>query len=306
MIRINLAKTSSIKSGSEGGAKSGKWIVVSVILLLLVAGAASLLLFIPRSKPVQQVATAAPAPSVETPKPSTHLKPNMIENVVKEIGSESRTVRKFNLAYDDMSAAEKINYEVLFGKNALELVGRAVPSGIRLRSLEIENFQSVYANGLGATRELVSEMFAAFKSEKVEVLPVPLSYIKDDPNSDNGYSFVVTCKAKFGIELDPFQALDHLGFKEGLSVHLKNFNRLASENNVKFKVSPRQVSAERTGSYRRVTYRVEGTTTYRDFNQFVLALYKEKIPCAFKKISLVAKDGSTVQVVTEILFTVKE
>ncbi|MCO6746508.1 hypothetical protein KQH42_30365, partial [Streptomyces sp. CHA1] len=77
------------------------------------------------------------------------------------------------------------------------------------------------------------------------------------------------------------------------------------ENRVKFRSSPRRVSVERVGDYRRVIYRAEGESTYRDFHQFVLALYNEKVPCAFKKISLDAKSGTTIKVATEVLFTVK-
>lgn len=301
MIRINLAKSN--ESHGVFGSQKARMALVVVVSLVVVAGLAGVAFYMLRSASSKQVAAVSEPVDTTAPKPSSHIRPNMIENVVKEIGNGDRSVKKFNISYEDMTVAEKINYEVLFGRNALELVGRSVPPGIQLVSLEVEDFQSVYASGLGSSRELVSEMFSSFKSEPVEVLPLPLSNIKDDPI---GYRFVITCKTKFGLELsDPFQALDHLGFKEGLSVHLKDFSRLAKENGVKFRSSPRRVSVERAGSYRRVIYRAEGESTYRDFHQFVLALYNEKVPCAFKKISLDAKSGSTIKVVTEVLFTVK-
>ncbi|MFP4240812.1 MAG: hypothetical protein ACLFTW_02470 [Chitinispirillaceae bacterium] len=299
MIRINLAKSNSKGAFNQ---KTQKVLIAVVSLVLVVGAATSAFLFFKKDTPQQKVNASAPVDST-APKPSSHIRTDMIENVVKEVGSD-RSVKKLNVPYKDMTVAEKINYEVLFGRNALELVGRSVLSGIKLKTLEVENFKTIYAHGLGSSRELVSEMFTNFKSEQVEVMPQPLSYIKDDPI---GYKFVITCKPKFGLgELtDPFQALDHLGFKEALSVHLEDFSRIAKENDVKFRSSPRRISVERTGSYRRVVYRAEGQTTYRDFNQFVLALYNEKVPCAFKKISLAAKSGTTVNVVAEVLFTTK-
>ncbi|MFP4014843.1 MAG: hypothetical protein ACLFVQ_12210 [Chitinispirillaceae bacterium] len=301
MIRINLAKSNDSK-GVFGSQKT-RMALVAFVCLVVVAGLAGTAFYIFRSTPSKQVAVASDPVDTTAPKPSSHIRPNMIENVVKEIRSGDRSVKRFNISYEDMTVAEKINYEVLFGRNVLELVGRSVPAGIQLVSLEIEGFQSMYASGLGSSRELVSEMFSNFKSEPVEVLPLPLSNIKDDPI---GYRFVITCKTKFGLELsDAFQALDHLGFQEGLSVHLKSFSRLAEQNSVNFRSSPRRVSVERVGDYRRVIYRAEGESTYRDFHQFVLALYNEKVPCAFKKISLDAKSGTTIKVATEVLFTVK-
>jgi len=251
----------------------------------------------------------APAPAARAaaaaPQPSSLVRTNMIENVVRELGNESRAVNKFNAAYVDMTTVEKINYEVLFGRNAFELITRSVPPGVRLRTIEIENFQTVYASGIASSREMVQELFSSFRRDGGEILPRPLSHIKDDPSG--GFQFVVTAKPRFGLELDdPFQALDHLGFKESLAVHLRNFSRLATENNFKLSARPAQISVERVGSYRRVVYRAEGVSTYRDFHKFVLALYNEKVPCAFKKVTLTAQNDNDVRVRTEILFTVKE
>jgi len=229
----------------------------------------------------------------------------MIENVVRELGNESRAVKKFDAAYEDMSAVEKINYEVLFGRNSFELVTRSVPQGVRLRTVEIEDFRTVYINGVSPAKEMVQELFSAFRREKGEILPRPYSHIKDD--ASGGFQFVVTAKPRFGLELDdPFQALDHLGFRESLTANLRKFSNLARGNNFKMRAAPSQISVDRVGSYRRIVYRVEGESTYRDFHKFVLALYDEKVPCAFKKIKLTAKNNDAVHVSAEILFTVKE
>ncbi|MDR0306641.1 MAG: hypothetical protein LBI42_07365 [Chitinispirillales bacterium] len=260
---------------------------------------------VPAPSPAAVPAAVPLAAKAPAPQPSSLVRTNMIENVVRELGNESRAVKKFDAAYEDMNTVEKINYEVLFGRNAFELITRAVPPGVRLKTIEIENFQTIYTSGAGASREMVQELFSAFRRDKGELLPKPLSHIKDD--ASGGYQFVVTAKPRFGLELDdPFQALDHLGFKESLAVHLRNFSRLAGENGFKLAAQPGQIAVERAGSYRRVVYKAQGESTYRDFHKFVLALYDQKVPCAFKKVTLTAKNDNNLRVATEILFTVKE
>ncbi|MCL2689699.1 MAG: hypothetical protein FWE57_07625 [Chitinispirillia bacterium] len=261
-----------------------------------------------QAAPEPVAATPAPAPraqQAQTQRPSSLVRTNMIENVVRELGNESRAVKKFDAAYEDMSTVEKINYEVLFARNAFELITRSVPPGVRLRTIEIENFQTVYTSGVSPSREMVQELFSAFRRVKGELLPRPFSHIKDDPSG--GFQFVVTTKPRFGLELDdPFQALDHLGFRESLTVNLRKFSNLARSNNFKMRAAPSQISVDRVGSYRRVVYRAEGESTYRDFHKFILALYDEKVPCAFRKITLTARNNDIVHVSAEILFTVKE
>ena len=260
---------------------------------------------VPVSEPPAALASA-PKAQAHSPKPSSLVRTHMIEDVVRELGNESRAVKKFDAAYEDMSAVEKINYEVLFSRNAFELITRSVPPDVKLRTIEIEDFRTVYTSGVSPSREMVEELFSAFRRERGELLPKPLSHIKDGIGG-SGFQFVITAKPRFGLELDdPFQALDHLGFKESLTVNLRNFSRIAAGNNFKLKAAPSQTSVDRAGSYRRVVYKAEGESTYRDFHKFVLALYDEKVPCAFKKIKLTAKNGDVVSVSAEILFTVKE
>lgn len=255
--------------------------------------------------PVSEPAAPAPGAQAQLSRPSSLVRTNMIEDVVRELGNESRAVRKFDAAYEDMNTVEKINYEVLFARNAFELVTRNVPPGVKLRTFEIEDFRTVYISGVSPSREMVEELFSAFRRGRGELLPRPLSHIKD--NAGGGFQFVVTTKPRFGLELDdPFQALDHLGFKESLTANLRKFSRLAGSNNFKMRAAPNQISVDRVGSYRRVVYRVEGESTYRDFHKFVLALYNEKVPCAFRKITLTARNNDVIRVSAEILFTVKE
>jgi hypothetical protein len=292
-------------------------VVLAVLLLALLGGGGYYYTtLMPREKEEREnIATARadlppPVPRENAPdaaRPSSQVRSNMVENVVRELGSESRAVNRLNTPYQEMTTVEKINYEVLFGRNVFDMITKNTPPGIRFRSLEIEDFQTVYFSGAGISRRMVEEMFVSFRDEHGDLLPRPYSHIKDDPEANGYFSFVVTHKPRFGLEVsDPFQALDHLGFRDGLPGHLRNFSRIAGANNFRMSAAPSQMTAERVGNYRRVIFRATGMSTYKDFHQFVLALYNEKVPCAFKRVSMTPVRDEQVRVNLEILFTVRE
>jgi len=338
MIKINLAKTPGKKGkggGSKPRARTGPLFPVLLLLVLLggggyyyitfikpdflsvvsgtvssaISGVASLL---PEPKkgpdPVPPAPLPPPLPKTDAPakKPSTLVRTNMAEDVVQEIdASTARPVNKLETPYSEMAAGEKVNYEVLFARNVFNVITRCTPPGIRLRSLEVENFQTVQVSGAGLSRLMVQEMFTAYRGERGELMPKPHSFIKDDAGGK--FSFTVTYRPRFGMDVgDPFQALDRIGFKESLTDHLRSVTRLAGANGFKITEAPEQASAERAGNYRHVVYRAAGTSSYKDFNKFVLALYDEKIPCAIKKVSMTPVVDEVVRVNVEFLFTVKE
>lgn len=304
MIRINL-----LKSTTRGKTKSSvkvSPIIPVVILVVILLGAGGYFgykmvpgLIQPRKsqKPVVVVSAPPPVP--------VHSGPNMIEEVVKEVGEEHKEQRKLNIPYAEMTFLEKVNYEVTFARSVFQLLSRAIPSGIGLKLLEIENFMTVYATGIGQTKDLISTTFNALKKENLEILPQPHSYIT--ANGNKGFKFVVTCKTDFGIDhSDTFQPWEHIGTRDDIPFLLKKINDISVTNNVRFKGKPAQVSAEDVGLYRRYVYNFKGKSEYKNFVSFVLGLYNEKIPCAFKRVALKAGDGAVIDIDIEILLTLKE
>jgi len=317
MIRINLARTPGSK-GKKGGKKgsSGPLLVTLLVLVLLGGGGYYYYTEIHLAADESETAKAPAPPVVPKPdappsaRPSSQVRTQMVENVVKEFDNDVITAaatRGLNTPYALMTTPEKINYEVLFGRNIFNMITKCTPPGIKFRTLEIENFQTVYASGAGLSRHMVQEMFTAFRNERGELLPKPYSNIKDDPGTGGNFTFTIAHKPNFGLEVgDPFQALDHLGFRDGLPQSVREFSRIAGANNFKMSAAPSQITVERAGNYRRVVYRATGMSTYKDFHKFVLALYSEKLPVAFKKVSMTPVRDEQVRVTAEILFTVKE
>ena len=308
MIRINLVKKSTHKEPIGIRFSFPRWLIIAVVIVTI-----ALLGGIGGKYLLQKISSAkTPHPVVQTQPssftPSTYKKTDIVEDVVREVARERASEgrgQQLDLHYNDLSFLEKVNYEVLFGKNIFSMLSRAVPLGIGLKTLEVDNFQTVYAVGLGTSRELVSSTFIALKSEQLELLPQPYSYITS--NNGDGYRFVVTCKATFGLDLtDPFQANDYLPTRDDLPMLRTKIIRMGKETGVFFSGKPTKISAEKIGAYRRFHYRFHGTTTYNDFVKFLLKLHTNKVPCAFKKVDLKAQSGSKVAIETQVIFTVRE
>jgi hypothetical protein len=311
MIRINLlrapGKKKKAKSPVHIDVRRIVLLITSVVVLVIVAAGVAVVSRVlathkPRA-PRQQVAV------VPTQfKPTTHVTPNMVEDVVKEVGEErTRTIASgfLDVAYSEMSTAEKINYETLHMKYVTELLGRAVPSGIGLKKLDIDNFQTIYAVGIGPSREQISTMLSSLKQERVDLMPPPYSYVK--ANEGNGYRFLFTCKTRFGLDLtDQFQAIDFLPSRDDVELLAKKVQQYAIGDGITVKGAPVQVSAEKIGPYRRIMYHLSGNCSYKNFVKFTMHLYKDRIPCAVKKLTLTAKSGNIVEVSIDCIFTARD
>ncbi len=240
-------------------------------------------------------------------KPSTHVKPDMIEEVVKEVNEERTNNQKsefVNLAYDEMSFGEKINYEILFGKNVLDSLSKMIPAGIGFKSLEIDNFTTMYSVGLGSNSAVVTKTFALLK-EHMGLLPQPYSYIKE--NGNLGYKFIFTCKPQFGVDLvNPYQPFDHLFSKDELPAKLLQFTAVAAKNKLHSKGKPVSKTVNKIRDYKRFEYEWKCTGPYKNFVQFIDNLYQEQLPIAFKSIHINAKTGNNVEISTTLIITVKE
>lgn len=302
MLKINLIKKTTGKKKS-GTAKSGKLIVssITVIVVLLVIG-----VFLYRSifNAANNKKTVVTETISSDYKASSHSAANVIEDVVKEINSDKAGTAGFlEILYKDMAFNERINYEVLYLKNILEMLTRTFPDGIGLKKLDISKFQTVYAVGLGDTKDIISQTFNSLRKERVEILPKPYSFITAN---GKGYRFNVTLKTEFGLDYsDRFQAIDHLVHKEYLGDQMKKIVNVAKRDNLKLVEEPVQLSVENVGGYRRYIYKTKAECSYRNFVRFVMDLNKEQIPCAFKEVIINAQAGSVISVDAEILITVK-
>jgi hypothetical protein len=305
MIRINLLKSlSSRKALPKKKVSLSKLILIAVPLLVVigVAGYVGWKVIPGKSVEVQKVVPMTPKPVVPV-----HSRPNIVEDVVREVGDKRNSPQSgiVKIDYADMTFPEKVNYEVQFGKTAFQKLSRAIPSGIGLKNLEIDDFQTIYAVGIGDTKELITTTFTALKNEEMDLLQQPYSYITS--NAGKGYRFVVTCKVDFGVDhTDPFQAWDYTGTRDDIDEYLKKIAAVALENSIDLSRKPIQLSAQDIGLYRRYVYHYSGNSEYKQFVAFVLSLHNQKIPCAFKRVQLQAGSNLSVVIEFDLLLTVKE
>jgi hypothetical protein len=300
MLKINLIKSKNGKKRPARRPIPKKPIVIS-ILALIVFGSGAFFWVNFQGKTGKPVAKSSLPEDYQGSTPSSG---KAIEDVVKEVNAQrSSSPGLLDIAYNDMAFNERVTYEVLHTKKVLEMLSRTFPEGIGLRKLEISKFQTVYAVGLGDTKELIGQTFNSIRKEQVELLPKPYSFITSD---GKGYRFIITAKTNYGLDFaDRFQAIDHLVSREFLSDQLKKVEKVALRNDINLKSEFKQQEVEIVGGYRRYIYEMKAECVYKDFVRFVMDLYNEQIPCAFKEISINALVGSTIGVDAQMLITVK-
>jgi hypothetical protein len=310
MIRINLLKNSAEKPATKG-VNTGKLLVISGVVVVTAAAIYGGI-FGYRYVNTHRKATPSEVKSIaqKGPAPSTFSNANMVEEVVKEVNDSRLKLREsgvLDLPYDQLSFSERINYELLFTKNVCEMLSRIIPSGIGLKSLEIDNFQTVYAVGIGPSKNTIQDMLVSLKNEKVTVLPPPYSFIK--PAWKEGFKFAFSCKTNFGLNLvDPLVdgSLARLPSKSALPEVFDKFEKLAKQNRITITKKLSQVSSEKVGSYYRILYQWTGASSYKDYVQFVIGLYDAKLMAALKRCALTAKSASTVMIESQLVVTAKE
>jgi hypothetical protein len=307
MIRINLLTEPSAAKHAKKSLHLGP--VLIIVAAVVVVGSAGGLAWKFRSMLVPK-ATTSNVKQYAVKKesaPSTYSQQYIVEDVVKEVSDANQKLTKSGvlaLPYGELSFAEKINYEILFAKNVVELLGRAVPAGIGLRSFEADNFQTIYVVGLGSSKDMIQGMVTTLKNEHVEILPPPYSFIK--PNDAKSFKFAFSCKLEFGLNLtDPvFDA----PFKsnEDLVSQISAFEGFSKENGITITGRLKQVSSEKVGGYYRHSYEWRGTGTYKNFVKLIMRLYQADTKWAFKRISLIAQSGANLKIESQIILTTRE
>jgi hypothetical protein len=304
MIRINLLKEPQGKPKRHGHG------VRNVVIVLAAAVAAGAVGYGAWKYAPALLSKKAPDQQLVVKKesaPSTYNQPLVVEDVVREVSDSRQKLSVsglLSLPYDELSFAEKVGYEALFARNVVELLGRTVPGGIGLRSLETDNFQTVYAVGLSGSKDLIQSMLSAMKNEGITMLPPPYSFVK--PNDARSFKFAVTCKVEFGLNLADSVVDAPLPSNDALASVVKKFEQCARENAITFTKQPAHVSTEKVGSYYRHSYQWSGTGSYKNFVRMVVRLYEMKMICAFKRISLVAQSGSAVKIDSHIILTTRQ
>jgi hypothetical protein len=147
-------------------------------------------------------------------------------------------------------------------------------------------------------------MVSSFKSENVEIMPPPYSFIK--PNDGKSFKFAFSCKLDFGLNLTepiidaPFAA------NEKLPDMVSAFIDLAKQSGVMVPDGLKKVSSEKIGGYYRHTYHWTGNGTYKNFVSLVSKVYQANAKCAFKRISLIALTGANLKMDCHIILTTQQ
>lgn len=304
MLRINLLKTKVKK-------RQRKSVSISPKVLIAVGGIAGLLVVVFLGYkflgPVISDLLAKKTAVKETVSFSGFTEANVVEEVVREV-HEIKDVQErrgiLNLKYDELSFAEKINYEIHFARSICKALSETVPSGIGFKTFKANKFRTVYGSGLCPVKEQISDFFTALKKDAgVEYLPQPNTNIV---KRGNGFQFVFSGSVNLGLDLKAEfidLGLSHLPSREDIPILLRKFTDTAKEQGVNTSISPRHLNTDAHESFLRFRYHYSGNSSYSQFVQFVNSLHKSRIPCAFESFTLTALSKEKIKIEADILFT---
>jgi hypothetical protein len=209
-----------------------------------------------------------------------------------------------HLPYAELSAAEKINYEIEFAKNVIDLMAATVPADVGLKSLEVRDFQSIHGVGISASQTTISDFFGTLRGrEAVELLPKPQTNILA---RERDFQFVFTARKDFGLNLKSPSvnlSLAQLPVRDDLEATVGKLVKIAADNEIKTVQTPKQVAVESNEQFRRFRYEYVASGTYGQFAQFVHGLLDAGVPCAFESFKLTAQSKNEVRIEARLLFT---
>jgi hypothetical protein len=240
-------------------------------------------------------------------KPSTHSEASaVIEDVVQEQDESGELLRQngvLELPYEQLSMAEKINYEILFAKNLCEILSVTVPSGIGFRTLSAKGFNRIEGVTFTSSRELITGMLTSFKERRIEPLPKPSSVIR---KMEAGYQFAFVAEVRSGLNLrEQFidMELGHLAVRDNLPFMMKKLEYVARNSSLTMSGKPQKLSEQAEGRFLKARYVIKGDVSYENFVRFVNGLHEERIPCAFEEFKLSAKSREVCSFEANLLFT---
>lgn len=305
MIRINLLKQPVKKRVKKRNLFPVliKFFIGSAVLFIITGAGWYIWRQLHKITPTQKEVTVVRDDFVPSPQQGS----SVVEEVVRDKNDARDMLRQrgmLELTYDQLGPLEKINYEIHFAKNVCDLLYRASPREVEFKRIEVRQFVLLKGEGGSNSKEKVADLFRSLKREKVDILPKPESQISA---SKTGFSFTITCKVGFGLNLtSPFLLSEgDLPIAEDIDVLLKRIVDIAVENKLRIKSGPTQVAASVEGKYRRVRYHMTGTATYTDFVACIENLYKRQMPCAFESFTLKAVTKNSVLIDAGFIFTTR-
>ncbi|MBN1982088.1 MAG: hypothetical protein JW795_11190 [Chitinivibrionales bacterium] len=228
-----------------------------------------------------------------------------IEELVpdKDASAEKlQTKGVLHLPYDQMSFIERVNYEIQFVKNVLDLLGKTVIIGVDFKTITMSAFKAVSGVGVSQSKEKVTTVFAHLRKEKATLLPEPFSKITA---TGDGAAFVVSCTVEFGLDFEsPFMlaATDIIAPIDCNEV-LDRMAETASIDSVTIRTQPAQIQAVMAGQYRRFYYRFTASSSYTNFANFITNCYRRRIPVAFDELKMAAVKTNVLEITADIVLT---
>jgi hypothetical protein len=237
--------------------------------------------------------------------PSTYKETRTVEEVVREIRDDRDKLHRrgiLNLPYEELSLAEKVNYEIYFARNVCELLATKVPGSIGLHVMEGRSYRTIYCVGSADSEKPIETAFEGLREAGVHLMDRPLTKIS---NKTSGYQFVLTGEPRFGLDLSAphLIGLGDLPARDELDAVVRRITRIADRAGVRLKKEPSRTDVKVIGRFRRFHYALSGLSSYQGFVKFVEGLVAAEVGCAFQHFRVAARSHGNVSIDAELVIT---
>jgi hypothetical protein len=194
---------------------------------------------------------------------------------------------------------ERAAWDIAFGDKVFSALAAIIPDDIDFTAISIDSFSRLSIAGRSQNRESLGKLFSGLPKGTFDLASPPGSFIA--PDGESGYRFRIESRI---IYTRPFPA-DSVG-REKIPFEVAGFSDLLKANGIALRKGLLRVSADNTGEFRRIRYSLGGSGTLPDVVAFVRAAHEARLPCAFRRLRLLASGEGRVEIDADVDFLTRQ
>lgn len=200
--------------------------------------------------------------------------------------------------YDNMSMAERLNYEHVFTYYLFRELSLIVPADVDFSTLSMHNYSKVEALGGVESKTGVLSLFSSLKNEGWALKPKPASLFREVSDGyqfrfEGTYSVIPSKLDSEMIRLDDIPRDDHLQrLKDSVLTVIERTPVVSSSKTLDL------LDTKFEGKYRHYYYTIGGRSNFVQFSELLSELKKLSLPISVSDVELSASGGGLIWNIT--------
>jgi hypothetical protein len=215
------------------------------------------------------------------------------KNTVATVGSVVRGTSERKPV--EPGPGERAAWDIAFSDKVFSALAAVIPDDIAFTDISIDSFSRLSIGGRSPSRESLGKLFSGLPKGTFDLAQPPRSFIA--PDSESGYRFRLESRVVYAR---PIPA-DSVG-PERIPFEVAGFSDLLKANNIVIHKGLSRIAADNAGEFRRIRYSLAGSGTLPDVVAFVRAAHEARLPCAFRKLRILASGKGGVAIDADVDF----